>query len=246
MIVKCGEMKRKWTSKIYSLIENIRGYKKETRATISDIIKIEEPQIEKLFITSEIKILVIADTHQTLKTEELETLKELTYDICLLLGDIQWQELQMIKKYVDTSRLYGIIGNHDDLDMLEKLGINNIHNKLINVNGVNLIGWGGSYRYKRSIDLAFSDEESIEFAKTMPKADILISHDSPKFLHSTSDEAHGGLEGITYYLEQNKVPLNIHGHHHVNTKDILEWGSTSICIYRCAMVDNQGNVESIF
>jgi Icc-related predicted phosphoesterase len=70
----------------------------------------------------------------------------------------------------------------------------------------------------------------------MEAADILISHDSPKFLHSDQDFAHSGLQGITRYCEKHNVPLNIHGHHHDQTECLLDNGTRTICCYKTQIV----------
>ena len=83
----------------------------------------------------------------------------------------------------------------------------------------------------------YSQEESIKILKKCEMADILVSHDSPYQLYSKSnDKAHCGLKGITKYIKKNKIYLNIHGHHHINTKLTLSNGTNVIGVYRCAMI----------
>jgi len=183
-----------------------------------------------------INILVIADCHH-LKEEEIEKVKNLQYDACLLLGDISGNHLDMILKYVPIEKIYGILGNHDEYGLLESRNISNIHSKVINVNGVRILGFGGSSRYKTGNIPMYSQEESIKILRKCDIADILVSHDSPYQLYSkANDKAHCGLKGITKYLKKNKVYLNIHGHHHINTKLTLSNGTNVIGVYRCAMI----------
>lgn len=183
-----------------------------------------------------INILVIADCHH-LKEEEIEKVKNLQYDACLLLGDISGNYLDMILKYVPIEKIYGILGNHDEYGLLESRNISNIHSKVINVNGVRILGFEGSSRYKTGNIPMYSQEESIKILRKCDIADILVSHDSPYQLYSkANDKAHCGLKGITKYLKKNKVYLNIHGHHHINTKLTLSNGTNVIGVYRCAMI----------
>lgn len=183
-----------------------------------------------------INILVIADCHH-LKEEEIEKVKNLQYDVCLLLGDISGNYLDMILKYVSIEKIYGILGNHDEYGLLESRNMSNIHSKVINVNGVRILGFEGSNRYKVGNVPMYSQEESIKRLKKCEMADILVSHDSPYQLYSkANDKAHCGLKGITKYLKKNKVYLNIHGHHHINTKSTLSNGTNVIGVYRCAMI----------
>ena len=159
------------------------------------------------------------------------------YDACLLLGDISGNYLDMILKYVPIEKIYGILGNHDEYGLLESRNISNIHSKVINVNGVRILGFEGSSRYKTGNIPMYSQEESIKILRKCDIADILISHDSPYQLYSkANDKAHCGLKGITKYLKKNKIYLNIHGHHHINTVLKLNNDTNVVGVYRCAMI----------
>ncbi len=181
-------------------------------------------------------ILVIVDCHH-LKEEEIIKVKDLQYDVCLLLGDISGTYLDMILKYVPIEKTYGILGNHDEYGLLESRNISNIHSKMIDVNGVKILGFEGSSRYKDGNIPMYSQKESIKILKKCEMADILVSHDSPYKLYSkANDMAHCGLKGITKYLKKNKIYLNIHGHHHINTQFKLGNGTNIIGVYRCAII----------
>lgn len=183
-----------------------------------------------------INILIITDCHH-LKEDEIVKVKKLQYDVCLLLGDISGNYLDMILKYVPIEKIYGILGNHDEYGLLESRNIRNIHSKVININGVKILGFEGSSRYKTGNIPMYSQEESIKILRKCDIADILISHDSPYQLYSkANDKAHCGLKGITKYLKKNKIYLNIHGHHHINTDLKLNNVTSVIGVYRCAMI----------
>lgn len=183
-----------------------------------------------------INILVIADCHH-LKEEEIAKVENLQYDVCFLLGDINGNYLDMILKYIPIEKIYGILGNHDEYGLLESRNITNIHSKIININGTRILGFEGSSRYKTGNIPMYSQEESIKILRKCDIADILVSHDSPYQLYSkANDKAHCGLKGITKYLKKNKVYLNIHGHHHINTDLTLSNDTNVIGIYRCAMI----------
>ena len=183
-----------------------------------------------------INILVITDCHH-LKEEEIEKVEYLQYDICVLLGDISGNYLDMILKYVPIKKICGILGNHDEYGLLESRNITNIHSKIINVNGIKILGFEGSSKYKTGNIPMYSQKESINILKKCDKADILVSHDAPYQLYAKSnDMAHCGLKGITKYLNKHRVFLNIHGHHHINTDFKLSNGTNVIGIYRCATI----------
>lgn len=182
----------------------------------------------------DLRLLILTDLH-TLREDELEKIVDLDYDVCFLLGDITVDYLCEIKKYVNK-KVYGILGNHDNFDNLARAGIENINNKIIDINGIKILGFEGSHRYKKGNFPMLSQEESLELLKNSPKADILVSHDAPYYLYS-KNMAHCGLKGISKYLLKNKVPINIHGHHHINSVLKLKNGTTVIGVYRCAILD---------
>ena len=193
-------------------------------------------KVNKYSNYNNISILVIADCHH-LKEEEIAKVENLQYDVCLLLGDINGNYLDMILNYVPIEKIYGILGNHDEYGLLESRNIANIHSKIININGIKILGFEGSSRYKDGNIPMYSQKESIKILKKCGMADILVSHDSPYELYSkANDKAHCGLKGITKYLKKNKVYLNIHGHHHINTSLKLDNGTNVIGVYRCAVI----------
>ncbi len=183
------------------------------------------------------KILVISDCHHLLE-EEAKKLERVEYDICFLLGDISGQYLDIILKYIDKNKTYGILGNHDEFGILEARGIRNIHCKLIELQGLKFLGFEGSNRYKKGNFPMFTQKEAIKLIKRCPKADILISHDSAYKLYADSkDLAHCGLKAITKYIKKNKPILNIHGHQHINSNKMLNKYTKVICVYRAVVLD---------
>jgi predicted phosphodiesterase len=169
-------------------------------------------------IKEDITLLIIADTHGTLNEEKfLEFINQNTkYDACIMLGDHYDRDINIILKYVDKNKLYGILGNHD-YNYLDNYDIKNINGDVIEINGIKIMGMEGSFRYKPVKFPSFSQEESIEFFQNMDSVDILISHDTKFNLSKCNrDPAHQGLVGITNYLYEKKVPIHIHGHIHEN------------------------------
>ena len=152
-------------------------------------------------INSAIKLLVIADTHGTLNELEFkEFVNSLgEFDVCIMLGDHYDRDINIILNYIDKEKIYGVLGN--------------INGKVININGVKILGMEGSFRYKPVKFPSFTHEESIDFFSAKETVDILVSHDTKFNLNkSTRDPAHQGLIGITNYLYENKIPIHIHGH----------------------------------
>ena len=200
---------------------------------------------QKDLLLHPVRILVITDTHGFLP-DNIFQIRYLEYDACFLLGDIYQSDIHVLREILDTDKTYGVIGNHNYLSFLKDNGIRDIHGKTVTINGITFAGWGGSLKYKQSIELGFDGKfggmSSRTFAGQLPKADVLISHDGP--FRDDAKTSHSGIRGITEYLRDYHVPLHIHGHLHRNmTEKIGE--TTSICVFRAAIIDQKGNIKII-
>jgi Icc-related predicted phosphoesterase len=227
----------KWTKQLESLFKQEQIHndvRNEGQVYQEDNLKSHG---KKLPIEFNLRMLIIADTHGCLRPEEIPD--NIDANVCLLLGDIYQNDMALIKEAVVGIPIYGVLGNHDGFELYDMYGIDNIHGKVVEVNGVKIAGIQGSLRYKNSFAPLYDDDESVEIADCMEAANILISHDGPKFFHGDRDFAHSGLEGITHYCQKHNVPLNIHGHHHENMSGALENGTKSICCYGVKVIDTQ-------
>lgn len=189
-----------------------------------------------------IKILAIADLHDW-SADELELIREFEYDCCCLLGDIPSAALEIIKQFV-RKPLFGVLGNHDEPSTLSRCGIQNLDGKSVTVNSVTIVGFGGSHRYKNGDYPMLTQRESITAARSCPKADILISHDTVYHAMERLDNAHCGLKGISRYIAKSKPGLNICGHYHENTHQKYKHCDI-LCVYRCALVKFPENTAEV-
>lgn len=192
----------------------------------------------------EIKILAIADMHWY-TDEELNRIKTLDYDICVLLGDINESVIRFIKRCCGDKPLLAVAGNHDEWNTPENAGAENIHCKCKEYFGYRFAGISGSVRYKDGDIPMLTQRESIEIAKNIEKADILLSHDSMYHLFG-KESNHCGLIGINLYNWKNRVKLNVCGHHHISAIK-KHFGTTTACVFRCAIISlPDKTMENIF
>ena len=187
-----------------------------------------------------INILFITDTHNCLAYTDkylnyLKSIKTTDYDICLVLGDVSGLDIDAIKCIIPNEKLFGIVGNHDSMDLMDVNGITNINGKVIECKGIKIAAIMGSNRYKQGNYGMMTQEESIELAEKMESADILISHDKP-YIWDRNDDVHDGLKGITYYIYKNHIPIHIHGHLHEEFEEVLKNGSKSICLFQIKLL----------
>lgn len=183
-------------------------------------------------LDNNITLLIITDTHGdlALNKEMQKKLLSKNYDLCCILGDIHDYDYEIILKHIPKSKIVSILGNHDRFSLLSDHGLNDYNGKVVNIKGIRIGFIQGSFKYKDEDFPSFTHEESIEFLDKMPEVDILLSHDKPlTFDYKTP--AHDGLKGITKYLYDKKVPINIHGHIHQNYLNTLKNGTQEKGVY---------------
>lgn len=190
------------------------------------------------------KILFLADLHDV-NIDNLEKINNLSYDACILLGDIQKKGLDIIKTKINNNKLYGITGNHEDLELLKRCGITDISFDLINIGDLSFYGIPGSVRYKRGMYSMFTQDELAEKIKNSKACDILISHESG-YHYIDTDMVHEGFIAIDEYIKQYQPKYNIFGHHHKQLY-FKKHNTNCICIYQCSILDtNTGELINIF
>ncbi|MFF2531260.1 metallophosphoesterase family protein [Brevibacillus sp. NPDC058079] len=136
------------------------------------------------------------------------------FDIILFLGDIDQMYLKVITEKFPSKPKLGVLGNHDFSGDLEYFGIENIHGKMKVINGIAIAGVEGSIKYKKEEAPMLTQEEATIICEQLPKADLLISHNSPYGIHDKSDMAHEGFMGLRTYISQKEPKYLIHGHQH--------------------------------
>ena len=129
------------------------------------------------------EILTVADCHGRLRESELlKTLDGRKPDVIFFLGDNEYNDIECVKENLKGIQMFGVIGNHDELDILERYEIENLHRRVINFDGFLIGGFGGTVKYKNdSSRLLFTNQESEELMNGFPQVDILITHDKPCF-----------------------------------------------------------------
>lgn len=201
--------------------------------------KIENRDYESLLknngvktLDKDIDLLIISDTHGdlALNKEMQKKLKNRKYDLCCILGDIHDNDYDVILNNIPKEKIIAILGNHDRFNLLNEHGLDNFNGKIININGIKIGAIQGSFKYKEEIFPSFTHEESIDFLNSLSDVDILISHDKP-FIFDYKDLAHDGLKGITKYIYEKRVPINIHGHIHKSYLGELKNGTQIKGVY---------------
>ena len=195
----------------------------------------------------EIKVLTIADTHGELTREELkEKIEKQKPDICLLLGDILYNDMKKICEIVPCMK-FGICGNHEYRcfldnfpDVLDLDKMQYVHQIRLDdiVQMVSFAGLSGSIKYTEDHTryLITQKEAMDSLSKTGP-VDILLTHDKPCFRKprdyhcSVHTDAHAGLYGIGKYILEKKPKYVFHGHLHKSETKVIKKHTTVISCY---------------
>lgn len=155
-------------------------------------------------------ILLCADMRTSVK------LPNINPDLVILLGDIPRLMVSKIDRQYKCRKL-GVLGNHDDHYFFDGTEVENIHNKIISVEGVRIAGFEGSPVYKTKGFGQHSEGTCAEFAKKISneEIDILVAHSNPVYPKDiNADEAHRGFESFNHLLSMNSIRYMFHGHLH--------------------------------
>lgn len=146
------------------------------------------------------------------------------YDQCdavFLTGDLTFFDLNVLESKQTKKPIFGVYGNHDSGLYMDELGIENVHNKVVNFFGSKLGGFQGCVKYKET-GVMFTEEEAAEFANTFPAVDILLLHAGPKsMLDDQTDEVHTGSESIARYVLEKKPKYVFVGHQYSDDEKVI-------------------------
>lgn len=151
------------------------------------------------------------------------------YDQCSLMittGDLSLFDFPGLEEVANKKPAFGVYGNHDSGNYMERLGIINLHNKIYEYAGLKFGGFQGCLKYKNS-ELMYTEEEARVWADTFPYVDVLLLHAGPKgMLDDPSDTVHTGSENVRRYVLKNKPKFVFVGHQY--SDDFLEIENTKI------------------
>lgn len=198
------------------------------------------------------KILLLSDLHSVRHESWQNFLKldENSFDIIVTLGDINGLYLKQLRDAFINSKIFGVLGNHDQKGKLSHYNIDDIHNKVISVNGIKMVGLEGSFKYKEKESVPLYDQyEMHDICENIEKVDIVLSHNSPMGIHdsdATEDIAHIGFMAIRDYIKKHNPKYSIHGHQHID-KETNYLGTKVIGVYGASILDiESGQIIKIF
>jgi Icc-related predicted phosphoesterase len=167
------------------------------------------------------KILVVGDKESPYIWDHFD--RERFKDVRLVIssGDLSAEYLSFLVTMLNVPLLY-VPGNHDSAYLTQPPeGCVNIDGKIYIHNGLNILGLGGSRRYK-SGPFQYNDFQmnwrirKLRFALwRKKKLDIFVSHSPALGLGDGKDLCHRGFPGFNSLLDRYKPKYFIHGHQHL-------------------------------
>ncbi|MBR4109432.1 MAG: metallophosphoesterase [Oscillospiraceae bacterium] len=143
------------------------------------------------------------------------------YDLILSCGDLKGEYLSFLVTMARCPVFY-VHGNHDtSYDRKPPLGCDCIEDKLVEVNGVKILGLGGSRKYGGGKH-QYSEKEMQKRIRRLRFAlwraggvDIVVTHAPVAGVGDGEDIAHKGFEAFRELLDKYHPQYLLHGHMHL-------------------------------
>ena len=178
------------------------------------------------------------------------------YDLILSCGDLHATYLSFIVTMARCPVLY-VHGNHDiGYEINPPEGCDCIDGRLVNYNGLRILGLGGCRRYRRGAH-QYTDKQMrlriLKLAWEIIKAggvDIVVTHSPPRGVGDGEDLPHRGFEALLELMDRAKPQFLLHGHVHLryglNLKREHRYQNTRVinCCQRFELEVEPGEVKN--
>ena len=160
------------------------------------------------------------------------------YDLIISCGDLNASYLSFIVTMANVPVLY-VHGNHDaDYERHPPEGCDCIEDQLVVVNGLRILGLGGSYRYRPGPHQYSEREMRKRIFKLRWKirkhkgVDIVVTHAPPRGIGDAEDLPHRGFAALLELIDKYHPKYLLHGHVHMRygmdqTRE-REYGGTKV------------------
>ena len=179
------------------------------------------------------KILMIADTEERDLWDDWseETAEKLAdTDLILSAGDLDADYLEFLVTMLNVPLVY-VRGNHDGgYDQKPPEGCIDADGRVVDIEGVRILGLGGSMRYKDDAADMYTEEEMRKRIAGLRRTvfrdvvtgrlsgrrdiDILLTHAPCRGYGDMDDRAHTGFECFNELIERHRPSVHCYGHVH--------------------------------
>ena len=166
------------------------------------------------------KILSISDRVEPFLYDRFDAEKKPDVDLVLSCGDLPPEYLTFLTTALNVPVFY-IRGNHDiRYDAKTPEGCNNIHGKLVQFNGLKILGLEGS-RWYNGGPSQYTEQQMKKIIRGLKTGiwwqggvDIIISHAPLRHVHDAEDRCHRGFKCFHQLISRYAPEYFIHGHIH--------------------------------
>ena len=179
-------------------------------------------------------------------------------DLIVSCGDLPYYYLEYILDALNVPMFF-VHGNHDPEvehssrgrrgNRSHPWGAENIHGKVVEFQGITILGFEGSIRYSKAKHQYTQVEVWFQVLRTIPRLlwnrlkrgrflDILVTHSPAYGLGDETDPAHQGFRAYRWLIEVFKPRYHLHGHIHVydrnerNNHKFLETEIVNVCWFQ--------------
>ena len=168
------------------------------------------------------KILAVSDIDAKYYFDYYTPGKLDEFDLILACGDLHREFLEFLVTMSHCQVVY-VHGNHDKRFVENPPeGCLCADGRIVVVNGVRILGLGGSYRYKNSKFMYTENEMRLRVARLRFSIwrhrgfDILLTHAPARHINDRETITHRGFECFVKLLDKYHPKYFLHGHVHMN------------------------------
>lgn len=168
------------------------------------------------------KILAVSDMESKYYYDYYTPGKFDEFDLILACGDLHREYLEFLVTMSRCPVVY-VHGNHDErFEKQPPEGCICADGQIVVINGVRILGLGGSQRYKKSKCMYTEKEMKLRVCKLLPSIlwhrgfDILLTHAPARHINDTEAITHRGFECFVELMDRFRPKYFIHGHVHMN------------------------------
>ncbi len=184
------------------------------------------------------KLLLLSDVESPYLWDYYRPGRLAEYDLMLSCGDLKASYLSFLVT-MGRSRLLYVRGNHDaNYRTNPPEGCECIEDKLVTVNGLRILGLGGSLWYNGGANQYTERQMRRRLwragwaVRRAGGVDIVLTHALPRGYGDAEDAAHRGFECFEDFLNKYEPKYLVHGHVHMNygrnIPRVVQHGATQI------------------